>query len=47
MLKIPHQINTPQNLLVLISKFRKVIGYEINTQKSVAYTNNEQSEKNT
>ena len=34
-------------LLELISEFRKVLGYKINTQKSLAflYTNNEKSEK--
>ena len=34
-------------LLELISEFRKVVGYKINTQKSLAflYTNNEKSER--
>ena len=34
-------------LLELISEFSKVIGYKINTQKSLAflYTNNEKSER--
>ena len=36
-----------RKLLELISEFRKVAGYKINTQKSLAflYTNNEQSER--
>ena len=36
-----------RKLLELISEFSKVAGYEINTQKSLAflYTNNEKSEK--
>ena len=36
-----------RKLLELISEFRKVAGYKINTQKSLAflYTNNEKSEK--
>jgi len=36
-----------RKLLELISEFRKVSGYKINTQKSLAflYTNNEKSEK--
>ena len=36
-----------RKLLELISKFRKVAGYKINTQKLFAflYTNNEQSER--
>ena len=35
-----------KNLLDLINEFRKVVGYKINTPKSVAflYTNNERSE---
>ena len=36
-----------RKLLELISEFRKVAGYKINTQKSLAflYTNNEKSKK--
>ena len=36
-----------RKLLQLISEFSKVVGYKINTQKSLAflYTNNEKSEK--
>ena len=36
-----------RKLLELISEFRKVTGYKINTQKSFAslYTNNEKSER--
>ena len=36
-----------KNLLDLINEFRKVVGYKINTPKSVAflYTNNERSER--
>ena len=36
-----------RKLLELISEFSKVVGYKINTQKSVAflYTNNEKSER--
>ena len=36
-----------RKLLELISKFSKVAGYKINTQKSLAflYTNNERSER--
>ena len=38
---------TIRNLLELINEFSKVVGYKINTQKSLAflYTNNEKSEK--
>ena len=38
--------DTVRKLLELISEFSKVAGYEINTQKSLAflYTNNEKSE---
>ena len=47
---IPHIENpkkTIRKLLELISKFSKVTGYKINTQKSLAllYTSNENSEK--
>ena len=36
-----------RKLLVLISEFSKVVGYKINTQKSLVflYTNNENSER--
>ena len=36
-----------RKLLELISEFSKVVGYKINTQKSLAflYTNNEKSER--
>ena len=36
-----------RKLLELISEFRKVAGYKINTQKSLAflYTNNEKSQR--
>ena len=39
--------NATRKLLELINKFGKVVGYKINTQKSVAflYTNNERSER--
>jgi len=39
--------NTVRKLLELISEFSKIVGYKINTQKSLAflYTNNEQSQK--
>ena len=39
--------NNIRKLLELISKFSKVEGYKINTQKSLAflYTNNEKSER--
>ena len=38
--------NTTRQLLELINEHSKVIGYKINTQKSLAflYTNNEKSE---
>ena len=41
--------NSIRKLLELISEFRKVAGYKINTQKSLAflYTNNEKSERET
>ena len=40
-------INTIRELLELISEFSKVVGYKINTWKSLAflYTNNENSER--
>ena len=39
--------DTIRKLLDLISEFRKIAGYKINTQKSLAflYTNNEKSER--
>ena len=39
--------DSTRKLLELISKFSKVTGYKINTQKSLAflYTNNEKSER--
>ena len=48
--KILYKENPKDNikkLLELISEFRKVVGYKINTQKSLAflYTNNEKSER--
>ena len=47
---IPYTENprdTIRKLLELISEFNKVVGYKINTQKSLAflYTNNEHSER--
>ena len=41
------QKETIRKLLELISEFSKVAGYEVNTQKSLAflYTNNEKSER--
>ena len=46
MLYIENPKDTTRKLLELINKFNKVAGYEINTQKSLAflYTNNEVSE---
>ena len=48
-LYIENPKNTIRKLLELISKFSKVAGYKINTQKSLAflYTNNEKSERET
>ena len=42
-----HPKGSIRKLLELVSKFSKVTGYEINTQKSLAflYTNNEKSER--
>ena len=39
--------DTIRKLLELISKFSKILGYKINTQKSLAFvfTNNEKSER--
>ena len=44
---IENPIDSIRKLLELISKFSKVVGYKINTQKSLAflYTNNEKSER--
>ena len=46
-LYIENPIKTIRKLLELISEFSKVVGYKINTQKSLAflYTNNEKSER--
>ena len=46
-LYIENPKNSIRKLLELISKFSKVAGYKINTQKSLAflYTNNEKSER--
>ena len=46
-LYIENPKNSIRKLLELISKFSKVTGYKINTQKSLAflYTNNEKSER--
>ena len=46
-LYIENPKDSMRKLLELISEFRKVAGYKINTQKSLAflYTNNEKSEK--
>ena len=48
MLYIENPKDSIRKLLELISKFSKVSGYKINTQKSLAflYTNNEKSESN-
>ena len=47
MLYIENPKDSIKQLLKLISEFIKVVGYKINTQKSLAflYTNNEKSEK--
>ena len=39
--------DSPPKLLALVNEFRKVVGYKINIQKSVAflYTNNEAGER--
>ena len=46
-LYIENPKDTIRKLLELVSKFSKVTGYKINTQKSLAflYTNNEKSER--
>ena len=47
MLYIEHPKDSIRKLLELISEFSEVVGYKINTQKSLAfiYTNNEKSER--
>ena len=47
MLCIENPQDTTKKLLELISEFRKVAGYKINAQKSLAflYTNDEKSER--
>ena len=47
MLYIENPKDNIRKLLELISEFSKVVGYKINTQKSLAflYTNNEKSER--
>ena len=46
-LYIENPKDTTRKLLELISEYSKVIGYKINTQKSVAFwcTNNEKTER--
>ena len=46
-LYIENPEDTTRKLLELINEYRKVVGYKINTQKSLAflYTNNEKTEK--
>ena len=46
-LHIENPKETIGKLLELISRFSKVMGYKVNTQKSLAllYTNNEKSER--
>ena len=46
-LYIENSKDTTRKLLELISEYSKVVGYKINTQKSVAfrYTNNEKTER--
>ena len=46
-LYIENPKETIRKLLELISEFSKVVGYKVNTQKSLAllYTNNEKSER--
>ena len=47
MLCVENPKDSIRKLVELISEFRKVAGYKINTQKSLAflYTNNEKSER--
>ena len=46
-LYIEHSKDTTRKLLELINDYSKVLGYKINTQKSLAflYTNNEETER--
>ena len=46
-LYIENPKDTTRKLLELISEYSKVVGYKINTQKSIAfwYTNNEKTER--
>ena len=46
-LYIENSKHSIRKLLELISEFRKVAGYQVNTQKSLAflYTNNEESDR--
>ena len=46
-LYIENHKDSIKKLLDLISEFSKIVGYKINTQKSLAflYTNNEKSER--
>ena len=37
--------DSTRKLLELINEYSKVAGYKINTQKSLAYTNNEKTER--
>ena len=48
-LYIENPKDTSRKLVELINEYSKVAGYEINTQKSLAflYTNNEKTEKET
>ena len=48
-LYIENPKDTSRKIVELISEYSKVAGYEINTQKSLAflYTNNEKTEKET
>ena len=47
MLYIGNPKDSIRKLLELISEFSKIVGYKVNTQKSLAflYTNNEKSER--
>ena len=44
-LYIENPKDSTRKLLQLINEYGKVAGYRINTQKSLAYTNNEKTEK--